>query len=728
MPNVELGVIFKGIDQLGGTLRSVRANVQGSAVELHALGQIADQTTSAIYGVFNSAITQSANFDSSMRKLSTIFGESDMKATKMSDTVRDMAKQMGESPEGLAEALYGIGSAGQNAENGLKVLEVAAKGAIGGFTDTQTAADGITSALNAWKMEASEAGHVMDVFVQAQNKGKMVVGDIARGMGQTATIASALGVSLEEVASMAASLTSTGKPAAEAFTNVRAALQAAGEPAADMAKKAANMGVAFDASKYAALGTIDKLKYLADITDGDVGKMQNLVGSVEAVQAVLAITGSGAQVYADNLAAMGDSSGKADEAFSKMADSTSRKFAIMKQTVMDLAITVGDVAVPIITSLVSVSKPLIDVFSAIAKSAPGEVLLTIATAAGLAALGVSWLTSMYIKASSAWTAASRAYNTISKAIQGVRAAHAAQAASAVAAGEAEAAAASAATVAKTGSAAATGAMGTSMLAALGPIALVVAALTGLAFEIGAVVKAYGEMRKAQNEAWESAENLARKEDEIARAGGETARQTAVRLFGEEGGKRYDKGELTDEQNKALRAEQLRLREKNKRAAQVLKKINEERDRQAEFEAPQSMGKQASSAALAAKAAGASPGDKMTADTIAQWAAAADTNAAALVAAGVNGTEGAGIAPAADTNAAALVAAGVNGTEGAGIAPAAAASAGPVGSVGMPQRIDIHFSGDPNLVRYLMGTPEAKQALIQALQSIGKSASAVPIGG
>lgn len=140
-----------------------------------------------------------------------------------------------------------------------------------------------------------------------------------------------------------------------------------------------------------------------------------------------------------------------------------------------------------------------------------------------------------------------------------------------------------ATTATTGATAASGALSGGLLASLGPIALVAAALAGLGLEIWAAVNAYKAMKQAQDEAVDSADRLAAKEDELQRVGFESQRQTAVRLFGEEGGRKYDKGELSAEQNAAVRQEQQRLRAsgKQKVAVRGMKALNEQRDRAAQ---------------------------------------------------------------------------------------------------------------------------------------------------
>ena len=69
------------------------------------------------------------------------------------------------APE-AAKALYSIVSAGHDGADGMKILEVSAKAAVGGLTETETAADAITTILNAYKMSAEEAGTVSDQLLQ----------------------------------------------------------------------------------------------------------------------------------------------------------------------------------------------------------------------------------------------------------------------------------------------------------------------------------------------------------------------------------------------------------------------------------------------------------------------------------------------------------------------------------------------------------------------------------
>lgn len=79
-----------------------------------------------------------------------------------------------------AKALYQIVSAGHDGANGMKVLEASAKAAVGGVTDTATAADAITTVLNAYKLDASKAQEVSDQLFTTVRLGKTDFGQLGK--------------------------------------------------------------------------------------------------------------------------------------------------------------------------------------------------------------------------------------------------------------------------------------------------------------------------------------------------------------------------------------------------------------------------------------------------------------------------------------------------------------------------------------------------------------------
>lgn len=94
----------------------------------------------------------------------------------------------------------------------MKILEVSAKAAVGGLTETETAADAVTTILNAYKMSAEEAGTVSDQLFTTVRLGKTTFGELGASIAQVAPIAAAYGISIDQVLGAVASLTKQGTP------------------------------------------------------------------------------------------------------------------------------------------------------------------------------------------------------------------------------------------------------------------------------------------------------------------------------------------------------------------------------------------------------------------------------------------------------------------------------------------------------------------------------------
>ena len=127
------------------------------------------------------------------------------------------------APE-AAKAQYKIVSAGHEGADGINVLEVAARSAIGGMTDTATAADAITTLINAYKLSASDAERVSDQLFTTARLGKTTFGELGQSIAQVAPIAASYGVEMDQVLAAVATLTKSGTPTAQAMTQIRASI------------------------------------------------------------------------------------------------------------------------------------------------------------------------------------------------------------------------------------------------------------------------------------------------------------------------------------------------------------------------------------------------------------------------------------------------------------------------------------------------------------------------
>ena len=96
------------------------------------------------------AVRAAADFDRGMREVNTLLNFSNAQLDVLSIQVRELSKEFGINAVDATKALYSTISAGQAPSEAISFLTVAAKTAIGGVTDLETAVDGLTSVVNAF--------------------------------------------------------------------------------------------------------------------------------------------------------------------------------------------------------------------------------------------------------------------------------------------------------------------------------------------------------------------------------------------------------------------------------------------------------------------------------------------------------------------------------------------------------------------------------------------------
>lgn len=254
-------------------------------------------------------------FQQSMKEVATLSSGIKGSLTDYMNQVMEITREIPVLANDAAKALYQIVSAGHDGANGMKVLEVSAKAAIGGVTDTATAADGITTLLNAYKLDVSEAEKISDQLFTTVKLGKTSFGELGKSIAQVAPIAAAYGVEIDQVLAAVATLTKQGTPTAQAMTQIRASIIAVSKVLGDGA---------FDNRTYQ-----EALAEVARQAGGSESKLCELVPEVEAVNAVLGLTGINVKEAAGHLEEMQNATGAAEAAFKEMASSAENQMKLL---------------------------------------------------------------------------------------------------------------------------------------------------------------------------------------------------------------------------------------------------------------------------------------------------------------------------------------------------------------------------------------------------------------
>ena len=428
-----------------------------------------------------------------------------------SDVVREVSDEFGIAQDELTGGLYNALSAGVPADNVFDFMRVASKASIAGVTDVDTAVDGITTTLNAFGLDASEAEGVADSMFTTVKGGKTTFEELSGALFNVAPAAAAAGVDFRDVNAALAALTAAGTPTSVATTQVRAALVALQKPSEEMDEIFQKLGHTNAAAAIESEGLQYAINAVGDAADGDAGKLQGLLGSVEAVGAVQTLAGTGAEAFTEALANQGDAAGAVGDGFAVMADTTEHAWSILKTRLMNAVYEVGGRALPLLndglalltqgfawasSNAETLTPWLIGIGSAIALFVIPPLLVYIqqqllAGAAAIRSAAMQWAASVRVIAS--WVAQGAA-----AAAQAVRVVASWVATGAGALRSAAMTVASGARVVATWalmgikSLAAAAKVALAWLISIGPIALVIAAVVGL---VVLVVKYWDEIKE-----------------------------------------------------------------------------------------------------------------------------------------------------------------------------------------------------------------------------------------
>ena len=310
-----------------------------------------------------SVAKQAADFQKGMANVSTLLDVSDKQMKALSRGVLQLSKRLPQSADKLTTALYDLVSAGVDAKNALKALELSSKAAVAGVTDAQTAVRAGMSVINAYGLSLDELNRVYDIQFKTVKKGVVTYEQLANSIGSVLPAATALGVSLEDLFSGIAVLTKAGQSADMATTNLGRLFQGFVE----QQDKFKQLGIEiFDATgKFRGLIPVieDLNRVLSGLTDEQrqaVLEMLNL--DIRAGRALVPLTQllDTAGGLRDTFNEIAHSGGAMNEAFSKIDATASTQFAKLKNSIEALAITLGEKLLPAITENITKINEFVD--------------------------------------------------------------------------------------------------------------------------------------------------------------------------------------------------------------------------------------------------------------------------------------------------------------------------------------------------------------------------------
>lgn len=340
-----MGKAMKALTATGREGNKARKQLAGIGKSMQGVGKTMMTTVTAPVVAALTASTKAAlDFEDGIAKVSTIADSSVMGTDALRKGILDLSNQYGVATSEIAEAQYSAISAGADTAASLNVVATALKAAKAGFTDTETAIDGLTTVYNSFG-GAVDYDTIANQMLATQNYGKTTFGELAQSMGQVTPIANSLNVSTQDLFSSIAILTKNGVQTSSAVTGLKAAYSNILKPTSDAAKTAKQLGLDFSAAHLQSVGWSQFLGEVREKAGGNQEAMAKLFGSVEALNAVTVLAGEGFGDMANAQDYMQKNTGLLTESYKKMLTPQERIQQSLVR-VQNIGIRIGEKVLP----------------------------------------------------------------------------------------------------------------------------------------------------------------------------------------------------------------------------------------------------------------------------------------------------------------------------------------------------------------------------------------------
>lgn len=345
-------IVRTGVDMSGMTvgLSRLSTDLKRAGRQITSTGQsLTKNLTIPLLAVAATSIKFASDFDDGMAKVNTIADTAAKSIGTLGKEVMSTSDDTGKAADELSESLYQAISAGADTAGAMDLVGVASKTAIAGFTDTTTAVDGLTSVINAYGLETTDADEVANKFLITQNKGKTTFAQLASSIGGVVSISATAGVSIDDLLSSLATLTMNGISTDEAVTGVKSALSNIIKPSSEAAKTAKQLGIDFSATALQSKGLAGFLADVKEKTGGNIETIASLFGNVRGLNAVLKLTSNeGLAQMNDIMGEMQTNTTALDDAYETMSGTMSNQLKIALNSLKNVGIELGQKLMPIV--------------------------------------------------------------------------------------------------------------------------------------------------------------------------------------------------------------------------------------------------------------------------------------------------------------------------------------------------------------------------------------------
>lgn len=324
--------------------KSTEANTKAKELATKAIKAVvaaAAALGTAMAAGATAAVAAGSAYETAFAKTATIMDTNVVSAEAMSAAIIDLSNETGAAAKELSGSVYDAISATGDTANAVSLVADASKLATAGFAEQGDALGVLTTIMNSYGMEASQAKSISDSLIQTQNLGVTTVGQLSKSMGKAIATASAYSIDLYNLESAYVSLTKAGISTEESTTYLASMFNELGDAGSEVAKIIRDeTGMSFGQLMQSGASLADVLDILLVSVNGDKEALANLWGSAEAGKASMAIAGQGVDTFNSNLENLRNSAGTTEKAYETMTQTLGYQTDLLKTRITNLGTTI----------------------------------------------------------------------------------------------------------------------------------------------------------------------------------------------------------------------------------------------------------------------------------------------------------------------------------------------------------------------------------------------------
>lgn len=360
---------------------NVGSKMQEVGGKISSVGKKFMPVSLAVAGVGAAAVKTTAEFDTSMSKVSAISGSTGKDLDKLKKKAREMGAKTKFSASQAADAMTYMAMAGWKTNDMLDGIDGVMNLAAASGEDLATTSDIVTDALTAFGLSSKDSGHFADILAAASSNANTNVSMMGETFKYAAPIAGSLGFSAEDTAQAIGLMANAGIKSSQAGTSLRGIMT-------KLTKDFELNSVASGKVKIATKNADGSMRSLSEILAdcrGAFGKMtesekanaaQSLVGK-NAMSGFLALMNAAPSDVEKLSLAINNCDGTSEKMANTMQDNLAGQLTILKSQLQELAISFGEMLMPAIRSIVSHVQSFVDKLNLMSES-QRQVILKIA--------------------------------------------------------------------------------------------------------------------------------------------------------------------------------------------------------------------------------------------------------------------------------------------------------------------------------------------------------------